>query len=997
MTEQEGIRRAAEELVELLGPAQEEMLHRRKIFIQRARATAHEALFYLGMLYPTGRDDKDRAVVGYCGFALRQVASLWGRVKLAEGSLEATLPLLTAEAEGEPTPAARQIEKLEPAIEDWKAIGGKLHELFLPDLEVEDGSVTEVEGPTLDDAREIRKRFESFLDRSLPESFWERIITYRFFDGLRLARKRMTFLIATALVGLVVWNVEVVNSLLVDHRFGTLLVVLYLGAPSLYWLVGIWRRRKREAIPHWDVGGRPFRSLRHPALEPDELMRRWPERLSQTRIAVPVATAEEFVQDDPGFWKRLLNDLRPPESDGMVRLTHSGVNHRLKWTLIVWAVGIAVVFAWPRATSMTTVYSITALLMAVVWVARALDFWEFLEPLPIRLILLGFALLAGVGLWFGLEQYFAILYLAGAFLYWRWYRRNPRRTTRKRVAWALVACAALNVSGLITQQRAHWEAAGYRPPLFERALVWLEDEEPSKALERTDDWPLGDDEGEPVVVIAASGGGSRAAYYTGLTLERLHETKELRPIAKNIQAISSVSGGSLANAAYVVRRYRAARSGGSAVTSTDDLTEALRQDFIRYTLWGLLAPGLNRGDGIEQAWQGFEPRVPKDYLHFHRYPCGTTPDLPMRDDNVGLGNLCLGDLADVWRAHPKNEPPPFPMPLFNTTSLDGHNIVVSPLAKELYTNPRLHRLADDRPVLRRQTWVFDRDGIYGLEDVLPDDYNTHISAAVRASANFPFGFPLVRVRSHEKLFFSPRAKPRDPRVPKQIDVTDGGALSNSGMFSLYNLLINRSAALRERGVLLIIVDASKMPSYPDFKRKKMTNLAGAISDQSPIGQQLHRRMYDLLQAVYGDMIAVSKIDLTPEEPKNVLTTWALSSKSVKLLRNVFKERWAEEGATLAPKWRHLVAANRDRRKARTELAALRELPPAERAGRLESLLSRALGPEASRTLSPVERRMLQVLRDRYLAPSNETIDSLTITDEQNRALALVSHDRPPLD
>jgi predicted patatin/cPLA2 family phospholipase len=53
--------------------------------------------------------------------------------------------------------------------------------------------------------------------------------------------------------------------------------------------------------------------------------------------------------------------------------------------------------------------------------------------------------------------------------------------------------------------------------------------------------------------VAASGGGSRAAIYTAYTLERLH--RDTPDVADHLQAVSSVSGGSLASAAYVARRF----------------------------------------------------------------------------------------------------------------------------------------------------------------------------------------------------------------------------------------------------------------------------------------------------------------------------------------------------------------------------------------------------------------------------------------------------------
>ncbi len=997
----EEAREIARELVEQLGPAEQEMLHRRKLFIQRGRAAAREALFYLGMLYETDRTDCNEAIREYCGFALRQAESLY--FPPPTSPLDAVVPRLTAQSRGPGTRAGREIEHLQQAVDAWVAIGLEFQKLrvdaagCLDDQQGDGGEpATEAEaGSTLQAARELRILYQRFLDLSLPASFAASLVGFRIPDALRLARKRLALLLAMLLVGFVALEVEAVSTLLFDHSWTTLLIVLYLAAPTLYWLFAIYSRRKGEEIPFWDVGGRPFRSLEHAALEPDQLMRRWPGRRSAARIEVPEAAAIEMVEEERDFFAGLVKDLRPPRSDGMVRLTHGGVNYRLGWTLGLWSLGMAFcLFGLPglgtllgdstTSTSVATVYAISAILMGILWVARVIDFWEFIEALPMRLILLTLAALVGLGMWNGWDRWFFLPLFVGAAFYFWWYRRNPLRETRRRMVLILVAAGLANLSGLFTQDRAGWD-----PEVLESAA-------PLKRV-TGERWPLGGAEQGPVVVLAASGGGSRAALYTGLTLAKLHGVADIpdvdnddpadvelfAEVARNLQAISSVSGGSLANAAYVSRRLR-----GSEIA---DLPETMSQDFIGPALWGFVTIGLNRGDGIEQSWQGFERRW-QDWISFERLPCGTNPELPgengepprrsLRPRGVRLGNLCLRDLVEAWTG----ETPPFPMPIFNTSSLDGHDIVISPLAKSLYTNERLHSQAEQRRPEDEPTWVYDRDGIYGLENLVPG-FDPHLSAAVRASANFPFGFPLVEVRSRQKLIFSPIERHRETDTRKRIRVTDGGALSNSGMFPLYNLLVNEREDLRERGVLLLIVDASKMPTYPDLT-EKATNLMGTIGDQSPIGQQLHRRMFDHLQAIYGDMFAVSQIDLTPDESKNVLTTWALSKDSARTLRQVFNERWAHEKGALRAKWRHLEKANEERRAARDLLAAV--AGPADRAARYQEVLTKLLSA-GDAALSGAERRLLQILSDEHLAPAGTELEAA------GEDIPLVSGDRPPLD
>ena len=72
-------------------------------------------------------------------------------------------------------------------------------------------------------------------------------------------------------------------------------------------------------------------------------------------------------------------------------------------------------------------------------------------------------------------------------------------------------------------------------------------------------------------------------------------------VAANLQAISSVSGGSLANAAYVARRLRPDH-GATDSTCSIPLNQAVSRDFIQPTIMGLWKPG-GRGHAIQRAWE----------------------------------------------------------------------------------------------------------------------------------------------------------------------------------------------------------------------------------------------------------------------------------------------------------------------------------------------------------------------------------------------------------
>jgi hypothetical protein len=326
---------------------------------------------------------------------------------------------------------------------------------------------------------------------------------------------------------------------------------------------------------------------------------------------------------------------------------------------------------------------------------------------------------------------------------------------------------------------------------------------------------------------------------------------------------------------------------------------------------GLIKWGVTRGAAIEKEW---------------------------RENEVDLGDHRIGDLISDWRTAIQSQSsiPPFPIPLFNTASLEGHDVVISPLDKCFYVQKKLHAHAeiqktgaktesnnyyleihnwDIEKIIRAKdeapTWVFYRDAIYGLDNFLIK-YNPLLAEAVRASANFPFGFPLVNIETDKDIFFSPQIikiemnKEKEHQEMNQISLTDGGALSNSGMWSMYHLLMNNWKALEKRGVLLIIVDAGKMPIYRDLA-KKWNSLLGAIQDQSTIGQNLHRRMYDSLQLKYQDRLAIVKLGIIEKKYYNVMTTWALDAESLDRIKESFETTWPKTRGDILNKWRSLKA------------------------------------------------------------------------------------------
>ncbi len=530
--------------------------------------------------------------------------------------------------------------------------------------------------------------------------------------------------------------------------------------------------------------------------------------------------------------------------------------------------------------------ALTALLIATVLAsilgfARLIDYWDNLDPRNVRLMVL-------VGL-------IALLLLANLPQ-----GRVPVLGISKEVAFLLVlgVGSVINLATVLRDRRAALTRILLALSLIGMLFVgskmaftpgpWSDDE--AESIERLPPsaWPFAGD--DPVVVIAASGGGSRAALYAAHTFERLHFDAVTAALGPHVHAISSVSGGSLANAIYISRRLAPdALEEGAMVAGAG-------QDFIRPTVLGFLSPFSGRGASIEAAFA----------------------------DAAGVGDLRLSSVRDAWSAAAEAgaKHPPCPMPLFNTVTLDTNAVVISPLAAEAY------ELVDDGLSIRADardeddsdgddathndyvefvgseapTWVFYRDAIYGLEDLL-ERYDPALVAAVRASANFPFGFPLVEVETDQPRFFSPFADDRRAGEPGRVFLTDGGVLSNSGMWPLYHLLRNRLDVLKRRGVVLLVVNASGMPTKAP--PRDISGLWATIQDQVPLGANMHRRMFDELNELYQGRLAIHQIDLTPTVAANIETSWMLPDETQDALAAIFETRWAAMRDALAADWKAL--------------------------------------------------------------------------------------------
>jgi len=703
------------------------------------------------------------------------------------------------------------------------------------------GMLLEEVGPTKacspSDLRVVEKGIARFIRRSRPLDPFIRF-TYSFAPAIRQFLVQHFGLLATFVIGLAVCaGVEAVRSILMNEPRFTVIAFLAALAPlSILQIVQRWLRARGQSAP-WNLGGRVVHAL-PVSVEPE----RWIE------------------WHPPGYSTRIYISL-------LIKL----VLHVALWIFLGWVLATSIrLFDWDGVW--LTVYLIVMLWALVVLLGGVIDFADMHSQSPLRWMMAGGAvvvLLAIVWTDSAPAAPLAIGAWLGLMAWWSFRVRNRKALSVP----ALIVFITVTAIG-ITDARQKDE-------------IWHARVDSTNPLQ-PDEWPRGDRSSGPVMVLAASGGGSRAAIFTAKTLAALDSSPE---IAANLQAISSVSGGSLANAAYVSRRLRHSGvlkdSAGSGCE--ESLSSAVSRDFIQPTIMGIWQPG-GRGQAIQREWD----KCP-----------------------VGLGNVSIDMLARVWRdSKARNETKaPFPIPLFNSTTLERNAVVISPLDQRFFSSgfdAEARSASNKYRHLGSPTWVFYRSGIYHLTD-LTGSMDAPLSAAVRASANFPFGFPLVEVEAHKRLWYSTTmADTMSPDTAVRIvRLTDGGALSNSGMWPLVPLLVNQRDRIGDnRGVLMIVVDASRMPGVPWTDRQR--GLLATLMDKNPKGERLHLQMIEQLVAEYGDCFGYVYVGIEPQPKYNVYTTWALDRGSLHVVDSAFASAWRVAGAQVKSEYARLQSCDNSR-------------------------------------------------------------------------------------
>ena len=663
-------------------------------------------------------------------------------------------------------------------------------------------------------AREIEEDLAKFIRRSRPLNPFIRF-TYSLAPATGHFISQHFALIANFLIGLAVCaGVEAVRSILLNApRFTTLAIGVALTPLAVLYVFQRGLRARGRSAP-WNLGGRVVHSL-PVSVEPPR-WRAWHPNGYATRIYLSLALKVAL--------------------------------HAVLWL----AVGLVIrsgvqVMGWDEVR--LTVYLIVMFWALTVLLGGIIDFADMHSPSPLRFMMFGGVIVVSIAIVVTDSAPAAQLVVGAWVALMAWWTLRVRNKQTLGIPIALGAAAIFAIAMTDARQRDDV----WRPSTGSESTI------------RLDQWPMGDRSNGPVVVLAASGGGSRAAIFTARTLMALDQGAP--DVAANLQAISSVSGGSLANAAYVARRLRPGGAADSACAIP--LSQAVSRDFIQPTIMGLWRPG-GRGQAIQRAWE----QCP-----------------------VGLSQVTIDTLARRWHdAVARGDGrPPFPIPLFNSTTLERNAVVISPLDYRFFASTFDEEARDTTRNQYRQfespTWVFYRSGIYHLSD-LTGGMSAPLSAAVRASANFPFGFPLVEVQAKNRLWYSTTMADRTTpdTASRMVRLTDGGALSNSGMWPLVPLLRNqRERVGDDRGVLMIVVDASRMPGAPWTDRQR--GLLGTLIDKNPKGERLHLQMLQQLRADYGECFGYVYIGIEPQPKYNVYTTWALDSKSLQVVDSAFAAAW----------------------------------------------------------------------------------------------------------
>jgi predicted acylesterase/phospholipase RssA len=306
-----------------------------------------------------------------------------------------------------------------------------------------------------------------------------------------------------------------------------------------------------------------------------------------------------------------------------------------------------------------------------------------------------------------------------------------------------------------------------------------------------------------LVAITISGGGSRAAYFAAAVLERLSKVKWPGPngdsLIEHVNLVSSVSGGSLAAAYFVLNGPGRSNPGPQALAN-------FFERFKQAMATNLELPAL--GDLID-------PRNTLTMLTLKR-PMAESVANVMDDVLTGGQGTTM---AELQRRATEGKGP---ILLLNATRLDNTNpfvFAVDNQKRPIFTLAR----TPENSNLPRLSRSLDRDRLITFfDDTYGELGRYRIADAVAASAAYPVMLGSIALGT---------------RYDDTVRLGDGGLVDNLGLLSVYSLLLDpnlyRLTQGRLRRIIVLTIDSETQSIHPGL-------LAGFEGLSTWSGEALHR-------------------------------------------------------------------------------------------------------------------------------------------------------------
>ena len=315
----------------------------------------------------------------------------------------------------------------------------------------------------------------------------------------------------------------------------------------------------------------------------------------------------------------------------------------------------------------------------------------------------------------------------------------------------------------------------------------------------------------PAVLVAASGGGTRAAVFTGATLEGLTELP-----GTSIAVGSGVSGGAAALAYYAGYRSELKTGDDSAWNLYfDRMTQPFIQDVIeRAQEWRMAGHGrlgILLAESFERRWH--LPDAADHLNNLRDFGLITNATLAGRFDRCSVPNNATAGLSLAEAAARFQQ--------YTRPDVAGARLVM--------TNLNL------RNAFPHQTPFAAMSCDPPLLPVLVDDGTARPERIAALSANFPpvFSNAAVDVDNQHRYW-----------------VTDGGAADNRGLepilYALREVAANAPASAKLPAVVVVVVEASGIDDHYSQDR----GMSGALGAGAHFADQLNTELENNIRALY---------------------------------------------------------------------------------------------------------------------------------------------------